>query len=151
MRLFLLFVLCATVALPSEQDSPLTTAQKLFDAMQSHDSVLASSLFLPGATLSSLNAEGKASIIPFEQFVERIGGSKDQWVERIWNPQVLEEGHIAVVWAKYDFHLNGKFHHCGVDSFQMLKTDEGWKISAISDTRSTASCEPNPAGAPKSK
>lgn len=113
--------------------------------MKAHDAAAASALFLPGATLGSVNA-GQSSVVPFEKFVEHIGTGKGEWLERIWNPKVLEHGSLAVVWAEYDFHLNGKFSHCGIDSFTLLKTDKGWKIAAISDTRETTGCAPSPLG-----
>ena len=133
----------------ADSDAPAVIAQKLFDAMGSHDAAAAAALFVPGATLASVNAEGKASIVPFEKFVERIGSSKSAWLERMWNPRVLEQGPIAVVWAEYDFHLDGKFNHCGIDSFTLLKTESGWKIAGVSDTRETSGCKPSPLGAPQ--
>jgi hypothetical protein len=132
-------------------DSPLNVAQKLFDAMQAHDSSAAARLFVPGAQLASVDASGRVSITPSEKFTEAIGTGKGLWLERIWKPTVLERESIAVVWAEYDFHLNGTFHHCGIDSFQMLKTPDGWKIAEISDTRSTSGCKPSPLGPPPTR
>ncbi len=148
--LFLLAVCLAPLA-QSAEDQPVAVAQKLFDAMKAHDSQAAAALFLPGATLSSVDADGKTSVTPFEKFAERIGSSKKGWLERIWNPKVLQHGTIAVVWADYDFYLDGQFSHCGVDAFQMFKTKGGWKIAGISDSRVTQGCEQNPAGPPKSE
>lgn len=118
--------------------------------MHAHDAKAAASLFLPGAILASVDATGKTSSTPFEKFVERIATSNKKWLERIWNPKVQQYGVIATVWADYDFYLDGKFSHCGIDAFQMLKTESGWKIAAISDSRVTDGCEQNPAGPPKS-
>jgi hypothetical protein len=129
-------------------DSPVNLAQKLFQAMKAHDGAAASSLFLPGLTLSSVDANGKVTVTSGEQFAKNLGNSKAVWLERIWNPKVLDQGSIAVVWAEYDFHLNGKFSHCGIDSFTMLKTGPGWKIASISYTRETAGCRPSPLGPP---
>ncbi len=55
-------------------------------------------------------------------------------------------GGIAVVWAEYDFHLNGKFNHCGVDQVNLLKTGAGWKIMGIAYTSETSGCAPSPLG-----
>ena len=140
---------CAAVARCAEESGPAAVAQKLFDAMHTHDAAAAGALFLPGSTLSSVDAAGKTSVTPFEKFVERIGTSQKGWLERIWNTKVLEHGSIAVVWADYDFYLDGKFSHCGIDAFHMLKTETGWKIAAVSDSRLTSGCEQNPAGTPK--
>lgn len=136
----------ASLALAASDDGPTPAAQKLFDAMKTHDAAAASALFVPGATLSSVNADGKVSVTPFEKFVQHIGAGKGDWLERTWNSKVLQQGSIAVVWAEYDFHLNGKFSHCGIDAFTMLQTESGWKIASVSDTRQTSGCTPSPLG-----
>ncbi len=58
-------------------------------------------------------------------------------------------GKIANVWAEYDFHSNGKFAHCGIDTFLLLKTDEGWKIFSLTYTMETHGCKDSPLGPPK--
>jgi hypothetical protein len=148
--LLVLTCCCAPLARTQPESEPAAIAQKLFNAMQSHDAPAAAALFLPGATLASVDPTGKTTITPFEKFVERIGTSKKTWLERMWNTKVLEKGGVAIVWADYDFYLDGKFSHCGIDAFQLLKTADGWKISGISDSHVTAACEPNPAGVPSS-
>ena len=35
---------------------------------------------------------------------------------------------IAVAWVPYTLSINGKFSHCGVDVFTLLKTIHGWQI-----------------------
>jgi hypothetical protein len=129
-------------------DSPTAVAQQLFDAMKAHDSAAAMALFVPGTTMSSFDAAGKAVITPVEKWADHIGASKSGMLERMWNPKVMEQGSIATVWAEYDFHLDGTFSHCGIDSFTMLKTEAGWKIAGLSYTREK-SCAPSPLGPPK--
>jgi hypothetical protein len=130
----------------SEAGGPLAVAQRLFADMTMHNAADAQTLFTPEAMLFSVRPDGTSAATPHGKFVERMGASKDTWLERIWNPKVLEHGEIAIVWAEYDFHRNGKFSHCGVDSFHMLKTSAGWKIDALSDTRETTGCAPSPLG-----
>ncbi len=132
----------------ADDQSPTAAVQRLFDAMSAHDGNAAHALFLPEAVLFSVRPDGTAVATPNEKFVERVGASKDAWLERIWNTKVLENGSVAVVWANYDFHLNGKFSHCGIDSFNLVKTSAGWKIAAVSDTRETTGCSPSPLGPP---
>ena len=91
---------------------------------------------------------GKPIKMELRDFLNAIGSGKVVWKERIWNASVLVHGAIAVVWAPYDFHNNGSFSHCGYDSFSLLKTADGWKITYISDTRETQGCE-NPLGPPQ--
>lgn len=44
-------------------------------------------------------------------------------------PMVLIRGPIAVVWGEYDFWIDGKFSHCGVDTVNLAKVDGAWKIA----------------------
>jgi len=61
--------------------------------------------------------------------------------ERMWNPEVRIRGFIASVWTPYDFWSDGKFSHCGVDAFNLIKTDEGWRIAGGTYTVERE-CEP---------
>ncbi len=132
----------------SDDRSPTATVQRLFDAMSAHDADAARALFIPQASLFSVRPDGIAVAIPYEKWLEHLSVSKDSWLERIWNPKLLEHDSIAVVWAEYDFHLNGKFSHCGIDSFNLLKTAAGWKIAAVADTHEVSRCSPSPLGPP---
>jgi hypothetical protein len=52
---------------------------------------------------------------------------------------------MAHVWAPYTFYLGGKWNHCGVDSFELLKVNGAWKLTQLSDTRKRDGC-PDPLG-----
>jgi len=136
--LAVLFASHLCFAATAGEQTPLAAVQALFDAMSAHDAAKAGSLFLPDAQLFSVTPEGTAQGLPHQKWVDHLGASKDTWLERISDPKVLEHGSVAVVWGDYDFHLNGKLHHCGVDSFSLLKTNDGWKINAVSDTHETS-------------
>ncbi len=49
--------------------------------------------------------------------------------ERYWSPTVLIRGGIAVVWAPYEFWIDGETSHCGVDVFDFVKIDGKWLVS----------------------
>jgi hypothetical protein len=152
MQKFLALLLAAcflSVARPaSDEQNPTAIVQQLFDAMSTHDAEAAGTLFTAGALLFSVRPDGTAVSTPHDKWLQHLSASKDAWLERMWNPKLLEHGSIAVVWAEYDFHLNGKFSHCGIDSFNLLKTAAGWKIAAISDTREVSGCSLSPLGSP---
>jgi hypothetical protein len=48
---------------------------------------------------------------------------------------------LATVWTPYKFYFKGKFSHCGVNCFQLLRYKEGWKIQNIIDTRRRQPCQ----------
>ncbi len=146
-----MFVCCALLraAEGSEEKDVIATAQRLFDAMAAHNADTARALFTPGAPLTAVRVNGEISNSTSEQFASHVGAAKDAWLERMWNPKVLMRRGLAIVWADYDFHLNGKFSHCGVDSFTLVRGQEGWKISAVAYTTETSGCAPSPLGPPK--
>jgi len=55
---------------------------------------------------------------------------------------VKVDGPLASVWTSYKFYLDGKLHHCGVNSFQLVRLGGGrWKIQYLIDTRHTDRCQ----------
>jgi hypothetical protein len=132
---------------PTTDPGPQAVVQQLFDAIAAQKVDTVRSLFTPNAVLLSVKDDGTPASMPYQDFANLLASSKNIWLERIWNPTVLVHGPIAVVWAEYDFHLNGALSHCGVDSVSLLKTSSGWKISSISDTRETSGCT-SPLGPP---
>jgi hypothetical protein len=124
-----------------------TTVQRLFDSMATHDAVSARALFVPGATLTAIRADGKVTTSASEEFAAHVGAATEPWVERIWTPKVTVKGAIDVLWAPYDFHRAGKFSHCGIDLVNLAKQGADWKITSLSYTVETENCEPAPANA----
>lgn len=49
--------------------------------------------------------------------------------ERYWSPTVLVRGVMAIVWAPYEFRIDGETSHCGVDVFSFSKIEGVWKVS----------------------
>ena len=151
MRFIPLLLLSAALlyAQSPDESAVLSVAQQLFDAMKAHDSEALRALAIPGARHVSVRPDGTVNTSTHEQFATRVGAATEPLLERMWQPKVLIHGAVAVVWASYDFHRAGKFTHCGVDSFSMVKTPQGWKISEISYTVEPTGCSPSPLGEPK--
>jgi hypothetical protein len=74
-------------------------------------------------------------------FVTAVGKTHpEKWDERIYDVKISADGPMAVVWAPYKFYRGEIFSHCGVNVFTMIKTRQGWKINAITDTRRKTGC-----------
>ena len=128
---------------PAEEKAALATVQRLFDAMAARDAAAVRDVLLPDGRIASVRENGGAATLggsTHAEFVERIGTAKEPLRERIWDPQVMVHGRIAMVWAPYDFHRGDQFSHCGVDLISLVKTAEGWKISGLTYTVETAGC-----------
>ena len=139
----LLFSLIPLIAQTPEEKAALGAAQKLFDGMAARDAAMIRSVLLPDARLYSVRDSGAASPgIAGTDFATQIAANKSDLLERFTaRPEVLIHGRIALVWGEYEFRRDGKFGHCGVDSFSLLKTDEGWKIATIVYSMEVTGCK----------
>ena len=66
---------------------------------------------------------------------------EQQWDERLLEYRVQIDGNLAHVWTPYEFWFNGNFSHCGANAFTLAKTDDGWKIIHLIDSRRRSSCK----------
>ncbi len=55
--------------------------------------------------------------------------------ERILNYSIQVDGAMAHVWTPYEFYVNNKFSHKGVNAFTLFKDNDQWKIVYLIDTR----------------
>jgi hypothetical protein len=53
---------------------------------------------------------------------------------------IQSDGLLGIAWTPYSFIINDNLSHCGNNSFQLVKTEEGWKIFSIVDTRKREGC-----------
>jgi hypothetical protein len=67
----------------------------------------------------------------------------------MWDPKVLEHGSMATVWTPYDFYRGGRFSHCGINNFTLVRLDGKWKIRSIVFTVEKTGCPSSPLGPPK--
>ena len=65
-------------------------------------------------------------------------GSLDEQIEF---EEVKTDGPLAIAWTPYKFYFEGKFSHCGVNSFQLVRFNGEWKIQYIIDTRRRDGCD----------
>lgn len=75
--------------------------------------------------------EGEMNIVPAPNsyWIDPAQNDGSTNRERYWSPTVLIRGSIAVVWAPYEYQLNGTTSHCGVDMFDFIKVDGKWIVS----------------------
>jgi len=131
----------------SAEDSVKTTINNLFAAMKNADQSLFKTVFSDNAILQTISRdkEGKAvvtseSVQEFGDFIGKL--KKDSADERISFETIRIDGPLAIAWTPYNFYFNGKFSHCGVNSFQLVRLNGEWKIQYIIDTRRRTGCRP---------
>ena len=128
----------------SGEEAVLATVHELFDAMRDKDADRLRAVFHPDAVLLSVTSrdgEGALGRTPIDRFIESVSTATAYLDEEIWDEEVRIDGALATVWTPYRMIVDGTLSHCGVDAFQLLRTNEGWKIIHIADTRRREGCE----------
>ncbi|MEX0964433.1 MAG: hypothetical protein WDZ52_10400 [Pseudohongiellaceae bacterium] len=128
----------------------LSAVDRFFDALEQSDraelenTTLAGSVFI--ASTTSTDGQVNNSTRSRAEFIQALSNKDAKRLERYWNPTLLIREGIAVFWAPYDFHIDGIFSHCGIDSFQLFRSAGVWKIGSSSYTVERQNCEPSPLG-----
>lgn len=126
----------------SEDDLVKATVSQLFNGMKTSDSVLIKKSFHKNAVLQTITKTSEVKNESIEDFVLSISkAEKGSLDERISFSNILIDGNLASVWALYEFYYKGQFSHCGVNSFQLVKSNNEWKIQYIIDTRRKDNCK----------
>jgi hypothetical protein len=115
----------------------------LFESMQRGDTATMRSCFDVHSRLQSalLHPKNQKTMLVTESIdsflvqVQHIHAETLHIEERITRYDIKIDNPLASVWADYEFYLNGKLVHTGVDAFQLFKAESGWKIIQICDTR----------------
>jgi hypothetical protein len=131
----------------AEKEAIMKPVTVLFEAMKKGDSAMLKTAFAGEVTLATIerNKEGKPVIrqeSSIKDFQKAIGTPHAQvYNEMIWGEKILVDGDFAQVWTSYAFYLGMKFSHCGVDAFNLVRSEDGsWKIFHLADTRQKEGC-----------
>jgi hypothetical protein len=129
----------------TESGTVLKAVQGLLDGWREADPAKVDAVLHPDfreVTYHLRDGKWEFSPVTRETLVALAGKlSKGSWDDKLLDPVVNVDGMIATVWSHYRFQVNyvedGVAHapvHCGVESFQLYKTDGQWKIVNFADT-----------------
>jgi hypothetical protein len=106
----------------------------MFDGMSKRDAATIKKPLLSGGTMV-LMRDGKPTQMTFEDFADRVGKPGTTKIEeRIHDPLVRIDHDLAVVWAPFEFLVDGNVDHCGTDLFNLVRVDGKWIIASVADT-----------------
>ena len=85
--------------------------------------------------------EGKTRIdvIGAEAFT-KFFTKPDAVEELMYAPNVEISGDWAMVWGRYVFFIGDKISHCGINQFNLVRTEAGWKIANGASTMNASDC-----------
>lgn len=143
----LVFVLPVLTAVPLRAAQPepdvvavLDVVDRFMRAISTNDTTALASITLEGTTttVESPNPEGGTRLTRRTLDPQRY--ATGAFREQYWDPIVHVRGRLAVVWTPYEFWLNGKTSHCGIDVFHMVRQDDGWRIAHVMWTVEPDAC-----------
>ncbi len=144
--LICLLIVLNTYGQTPEKDNVKATVERFFEGFHKQDSSLMIKTLSRDVFLQTIgrnkNGESKIRTEKFDDLIKSIINIPDsiQFQEKLLSFNIQIDGAMANAWVPYEFWLNGTFHHCGVNSFQLFKEDENWKIIYLIDTRRKAGC-----------
>lgn len=146
--LVLLCFAAPAMAQVDEEKALLETIDRFFASMTARDTAAMSATVLHDGSLhiAAEDASKPARTVAFSAYLAKLSQGTERYQERYWDPLVRVDGTVASATMPYDFHVDGKFSHCGVDLFTLVKGPEGWRIASVAFTRQAENCPASPLG-----
>ena len=116
------------------------TIGNFFNAFDQRDSIALKKVCSENLVLHSISESEKGNKFSVENaanFYKSIATIplSIKFEEKILSFKVQVDGAMAHVWTPYEFYVNDKLSHSGVNSFELFKENDGWKVVYILDTR----------------
>jgi len=131
---------------PRDEGAVMEVVNRLFDGMRARDGGMVASVFHRDARLVSTGSEPdgtpRIQVQGVEGFVSAVGEGGVPWNEPLFATEVRIDGNLAHVWTFYRFYAGERFSHCGYNSIRLVRTEAGWQIVDLADTRRTEGCDP---------
>jgi hypothetical protein len=113
--------------------------QNMFHAMLQADTTLLRTCFSDKVIFQTIVNKPEGAMVntmSINDFIQSIGKQLPNALdERIEFGAIQVDPLMATVWTPYTFYFKGQFSHKGINSFQLVKFKEGWKIQYLIDTR----------------
>lgn len=132
----------AVAASTADENAAVNAVQRFFDAMAANDPAALTAATLPAGVFTSIRtAPGggtKVARLTVDEFAKNL---RPGLHEAMWAPHVVvRSGMLATVTAPYEFKLDGKSMHCGIDVFELVKADGEWTIASLAWTAEPDAC-----------
>lgn len=155
-RFAVICLIAVTAATPSfaqepEQARALAVADSALAAISRGDVIALTDLMLEEAMMfPSSTRDGVLQYRTRTRAQQRESKFNGVITERGYRPEVRVQGPIAMVWYPYDLYIDGKWSHCGIDVFTLLKHGGKWRIATLVwSAEQPPVCATHPDGPPR--
>ncbi len=126
----------------AQNKDALTAVNKLFDLMTAHKPAEIIALHTPESQLTAIingkDNKNRIENLSREAFSKFFEKKTVELSEKMYDEKVRVFGDLATIDGRYIFVVNDKLAHCGMNSFHLVFTNEGWKLG-----NSISTIEPN--------
>ncbi|MDQ8755675.1 hypothetical protein RCO27_05485 [Sphingosinicella sp. LHD-64] len=139
-----LFVAPAAAVAQSDEAAVMAPIDAMFAGLTARDGQ---------AILAQVRGDGAAAVVverpdgtrsfrrmSWADFAGGIRPGAERLEERMPDPLVRIDGDIAMVWGQYDFLVDGRRRHCGVNHFDLVRENGAWKVQNVTWTQRTEGC-----------
>ena len=135
----------ASAAAPQDVADIQHVMDTFHHCVATHDGKSLSALFLdPGSTWVTVLSDNafaaaqaknaaaqKVSVRRYQDFAAFVSNTRSVLDPRHDNVQIMSDGAVASVYFHFDFIIDGKVENRGDETWQLVKSTDGWRIVAI--------------------
>ena len=117
----------------------LATVETLMKAVREGDAGSAAAVLHPSYRVASWQGSGDERQLFLDTREGELAAisklKPGEWDVRFLKTRVsIDPNGMANVWAKYEFYSFGQLKHCGVESYELLRTANKWSVINFTDT-----------------
>jgi hypothetical protein len=133
-----------------EQAAVLAVVDSAMAAINRGDMIaLSNTMTDSGQVYATRDVNGTPSFAMRTAASQRAAGQRPPIIERGFDADVRIAGGVASVWLPYDLWFGGKWSHCGVDHFTLVRTGTAWRIANLTySVEQPPACRMHPSGPP---
>lgn len=133
-----------------DESAAIAAADSLLAALSRDDKAGMARFTTDSAVLGYSAFRGGAERVRVHSVAEVLAHpSPVRITERGFGASARVQDRLAQVWMPYDIYIDGKWSHCGVDAFTLLKIAGAWRVASLFYTvEQPPACRAHPAGPP---
>jgi ketosteroid isomerase-like protein len=139
-KIVVMIVLFVTANSQAQNQEIQQVIETFFEAFHAKDTLKLKALCDETMMVQSISENAKGTKLSNENpqaFFKSIGSipAEVKFQEKIISYSIQVDGSMAHAWTLYEFYVNGKLSHKGVNAFTLFKKENSWKIIHLIDIR----------------
>ncbi|WP_430400868.1 nuclear transport factor 2 family protein [Flavobacterium sp.] len=140
-KIFILVLILCFTSVFSQEVEVKQAVDDFFVGLHKRDTLMFKKSCHPYINMQTIGKDkeqnNKLILENFQDFMKSIVSIPENVVlfEKLLDYKIQIDGPLAHVWTPYEFYVNGKLSHSGVNSFTLFKDKDVWQIIHIIDTR----------------